>query len=104
MRVQLFNSEGGYLTEWADLRRPSDVYLDRQKDLVYLGEMGGPSLASRISIRDLQGKVLSSWEGYKNDEAGVLRFPHGIGVDSRGNIYEGVLGSDPGIRKFAKIR
>ena len=105
-RVQLFDSEGTYMTEWTGLNRPSDLYINREKDLLYLSEAGrrGPSSAPpRISIRDLEGSVLSSWEGYKSDGMGVLGGPHGIGVDSRGNIYEGAIGVDPGIQKFAKV-
>jgi hypothetical protein len=102
-RVQVFSDDGRYLTEWSELNRPSDLYIDREEDVVYLGEAGGPSLAPRISIRDLDGNVLSSWEGHERDGTGVLAGPHGIGVDSRRNVYEGSIGTDPGMQKFARI-
>jgi len=102
-RVQLFTGDGEYITEWAGLNRPADVYIDREKDVVYVGELGSPSLPPKISIRDLRGKELSSWEGRESEGKGVLGGPHGIGVDSRGNIYEGVIGRDPKIQKFARV-
>lgn len=100
-RVQVFTDEGKLVTEWANLNRPSDIYIDRAADVVYLSEAGGPAMAPKISIRDLKGKLLSSWEGWKK-QGGVLRGPHGIGVDSRRNVYEGSIGEDPGIQKFAR--
>ena len=60
-------------------------------------------MAPRISIRDLKGNMIASWEGRKADGTGVLGGPHGIGVDSRGNVYEAAIGGDPGIQKFARI-
>ena len=102
-RVQVFSSDGEYITEWSQQNRPSDVHIDRGSGIVYLGEAGGPTMAPRISIRDLKGNILSSWEGRKADGTGVLGGPHGIGVDSRGNIYEAAIGGDPGIQKFARI-
>lgn len=99
-RVQIFDNDGEFLTEWPDLLRPSDLYIDRAKQLMYLSEVGGPA---RIGIRDLKGNLLSSWGGKKADGSGVLGGPHGIGVDSKGNVYEAAIGADPGLQKFAKI-
>lgn len=102
-RVQVFSNDGEYITEWSDPARPSDLHIDRERDIVYLGEAGTPDRPPAISVRDLKGKVLARWEGRKSDGTGVLGGPHGIGVDSAGNIYEAAIGGDPGIQKFARV-
>ncbi len=102
-RIQLFTSEGEYVTEWAGLNRPADVYIDRKREIIYVGELGSPSQPPRMSIRDLQGKEISGWEGHEADGQGVLGGPHGIGVDSQGNIYEGSIVRCPRVQKFAKL-
>ena len=101
-RIQTFTSDGEFVTEWTDLHRPADVHMDWEKDLVYVGELGGPR-QPRISIRDLKGNALSMWEGRESEGKGVLAGPHGIGVDSRGDIYEAAIGPAKGIRKFRKV-
>ncbi|MBN1400236.1 MAG: hypothetical protein JXA74_05330 [Anaerolineae bacterium] len=102
-RVQRFDGEGQFLDEWTGLQRPADVHIDRQRKILYLGELGGPGLVARISVRDLTGRVLSSWQGLEREGQGVLGGPHGIGVDSQGNIYEGSIGEQPRVQKFVRL-
>ena len=101
-RVQLFDYAGAYLREWSGLSRPADIHIDRAADLAYLGELGSPG-APRISLRDLDGRVLSSWQGLERQGQGVLAGPHGLGVDSRGNIYEGAINEQPCVQKYARV-
>ena len=101
-RIQTFTSEGEFITEWVGLHRPADVYMDWEKDIVYVAEIGGP-YQPKISIRDLKGNELSSWEGRESEGRGVLEVAHGIGLDSRGNIYEGEIGRVRRIQKFARV-
>ena len=100
-RVQIFSPEGEYITEWAG-NRPADIYIDRENGIAYVGEMGTPG-EPKISIRDLSGNELSSWEGRESEGKGVLNGPHGLGVDSKGNIYEGEIGAVRRVQKFAKV-
>ena len=86
-RIQVFDSEGEYLTEWAGLNYPADIHMDWNNDIAYVAEMGGP-YPPKISIRDLKGEELSSWEGRESKGEGLMEVAHGIGVDSKGNIYE----------------
>ncbi len=102
-RVQCFGSEGAFVTQWTGLHRPADVHVDRAREILYLGELGGPSGAPRLSVRDLQGRELAAWEGFERLGQGVLHGPHGIGVDARGNLYEAAIGETPGIQKFARV-
>ena len=102
MRIQVFSGEGEYLTEWPDLNKPADIHIDREQGIAYVGQLGDEERQPRISIHDLKGTVLSSWEGREREGKGVLAGPHGIGVDSHGNIYEGAIGDEPRIQKFAR--
>jgi len=103
-RIQLFDADGELITMWTGLNYPADVYIDNDQDIIYVAEIGGPTNQPRISIRDLKGNVLSSWEGRESEGKGVLGGAHGIWVDSRGDIYEGEIVHNPRLQKFAKVR
>ena len=74
-RIQVFNSEGDYLTQWTGFSRPCDIYIDRD-DAVFI-----PELDAFISITDLDGNILARWAGPTGAGA------HAIWLDSRGDIY-----------------
>jgi DNA-binding beta-propeller fold protein YncE len=95
-RVQVFSPTGEYLREWSDVRQPDEVHLgpDGRFYVAELGyqdiEPGTTSLGARVTIRDEQGTILASW-GDSGDPvaAGNCASPHGIRVDSRGDLYLG---------------
>ncbi len=96
-RIQIFSPEGKFITQWTDVQRPNMMALD-SKGSIYVTEMGrklggsnttpelnGPQ--ARVTVRDLSGKVLAQW-GAADPEGKDLYFaPHGIAVDSRGDVY-----------------
>jgi DNA-binding beta-propeller fold protein YncE len=90
-RIQIFTPEGQYLGEWTGMGGPNDI--SRGKDgSYYIAEQevdGGPA---HICVRDGQGNVLARMES---------RHIHGIGVDSKGDIYAG-LTQDRGVDKFVR--
>jgi DNA-binding beta-propeller fold protein YncE len=90
-RIQIFTPEGRYLSEWTGMGGPNDI--SRGKDgNYYIAEQevdGGPA---HICVRDPQGNVLARMES---------RHIHGIGVDSRGDIYAG-LTQDRSVDKFVR--
>jgi DNA-binding beta-propeller fold protein YncE len=100
-RVQIFDGDGKWETQWNYLHRPNGMCLARGADpLCYIGE-GGPSgeinrdwpnIGPRVSIHTLKGERLAQ---LGKPHAGILpgqfTSPHGIAVDSRGNIYVGEL-------------
>jgi DNA-binding beta-propeller fold protein YncE len=92
-RIQIFTPEGERLGEWTGMGGPNDI--SRGKDgHFYIAEQeenGGPA---HISIRDGQGRVLARMES---------RHVHGVGVDSKGDIYAG-LTQDRGVDKFIRVR
>ncbi|HEY7424423.1 MAG TPA: peptidyl-alpha-hydroxyglycine alpha-amidating lyase family protein [Gemmataceae bacterium] len=98
-RIQLFTSDGAYLSEWTDVARPCQVFLDKAGK-VYVAELGfhagrwpgttAPADApgGRVSIFDRHGNVQARWGGGRNPcAAGDFFAPHGICVDTRGDIY-----------------
>jgi DNA-binding beta-propeller fold protein YncE len=98
-RVQLFAADGTYLTEWTDIARPCQVFIDGQGD-VYVAELGfraamwpgtsapGSASGGRVSIFDRDGRLRARWGGGLNPGApGDFLAPHGIWVDGHGDIY-----------------
>jgi hypothetical protein len=98
-RVQVFDGNGKYETQWNNMHRPCGLYMDAGKNpLCYIGELGPaqkvnrdvPNLGPRVSITDNQGKVLARLGALHAGTApGQFIAPHGIAVDSRGDIYVG---------------
>ena len=52
-RLQIFNPNGELITQWTDLMRPTDVFID-DDDIVYVTE-----LCLRISIFSYDGSLLA---------------------------------------------
>lgn len=107
-RIQIFDSEGEFLDMWTDFMNPHDMYIDRQNDIIYTVEsnlrvQSKPDQQSRITIRDINGAVLSSWQGRESDGDGVLEVTHDIWVDSHGDIYVTELRDCNRVQKFAKV-
>jgi hypothetical protein len=101
-RVQVFDGNGKYETQWNNLHRPCAIYCScrggKQPQFI-IGELGPslpvnlkvPNLGPRISIVDKQGKRIARLGGHEGagTEAGKFMAPHGIALDSRGDIYLG---------------
>jgi sugar lactone lactonase YvrE len=101
-RIQLFAPDGEYLSEWRDVARPCQVFIDRAGE-VHVAELGfhagrwpgTPDPASdapggRVSVFDRRGELLARWGGGRNPcSPGDFFAPHGICVDSRGDVYVG---------------
>lgn len=98
-RIQIFDSNGNYVTQWKNLHRPCGLHISGDGEQVcYIGQLGPqlavnksyPNLGARISIHNLEGQCLT-WLGDVRPGEGPGQFlaPHGIAVDSRGDIYIG---------------
>ena len=97
-RVQIFDENGKYETQWVNMSRAAAVYIDKrgESDIVYVGEyfagiasnVIGTDLGPRVSIYQTDGTLLARGgrESY-GDEPGRFYSPHGIAVDSKGDIY-----------------
>lgn len=98
-RIQIFDGEGNYVTQWNNLHRPCGLHISASEEqLCYIGQLGPqlavnqayPNLGARVSIHNLEGQRLA-WLGdeRRGEESGQFLAPHGIGVDSKGDIYVG---------------
>src|SRR6202521_1348174 len=99
-RVQVFDGNGKYETQWNNLHRPCGLYCCRGKTPTFvIGELGpgmrvnlkAPNLGPRLSIVDAQGKLIARLGGKEGAglEPGKFIAPHGLALDSKGDIYVG---------------
>ena len=98
-RVQVFDGNGKYETQWNNLARPCGLFVTRGKNPVaVIGELGpetvatltreAPNLGPRVSIVSAKGEVLAHLGSAPLGEApGQFIAPHGIALDSLGDIY-----------------
>ncbi len=100
-RLQLFTAEGIHRGDWTDVARPCEVFIDRERGLFYVAELGfragrWPGTGShtlgqplgRVSLFARSGKLLARWGGEGDPCApGDFFAPHDIWVDARGDLY-----------------
>ncbi len=97
-RIQVFNSQGRYETQWGNLSRAAAICIGNREgeELLYIGEYFcgiatndiGADLGPRVTVMNTRGKVLArvGRDSY-GDQSGRFYSPHGIAVDSRGDLY-----------------
>ena len=98
-RVQVFDPNGRYETQWNNLHRPCGLFMPPGRcPVCYIGELGPgmpvnlglPNLGPRLTIVDHTGRRLARFGGpHAGLQPGSFLAPHGICVDSRGDIYVG---------------
>ncbi len=100
-RVQVFDGNGKYETQWNNLHRPCGLYCCRGKSPTFvIGELGpgmagqpqGAEPRSAAFHRRCQGQALIARLGGKEGaglEAGKFIAPHGLALNSAGAIYVG---------------
>jgi DNA-binding beta-propeller fold protein YncE len=118
-RVQIFDSNGRYETQWVNMHRPCAIYVSPDQH-VYVGELGAgmkvnidlPNIGPRISVYNTTGKLLARVGTGFGEEPGQFMAPHGICLDSRGDLYLGEvawtnlnnIGAPcDGVRSFQKL-
>jgi streptogramin lyase len=97
-RIQLFSTSGEYLTEWGGLLQPDFTYI-APDGTIYVAELG-----LRVSVLSPEGERIAQWgNGVKGAGPGeFLAGPHGIWVDSRGDVYVTEVQTDGRIHKFVR--
>jgi len=95
-RVQVFDAEGTFLEQWVNMYRPCGLHIDG--DQVYVGQLPThlavnadyPNIGACISVHDLSGQRLAKLGDVRPGEApGQFVAPHGLAVDSKGDLYVG---------------
>ena len=92
-RIQIFDAQGKFITMWNNIHRPDSMVLWGEH--IYVGELNGmvgvddaPGLGHRVSIYDLKGNLVSRFGKAEEGEGpGQFIAPHGIAVDSKGDVY-----------------
>ena len=100
-RIQVFDADGRVEAVWNGLHRPAGLALAGDGDArrVYVAELGpmfrnqvpfAPNLGARVSVLDADGHALAR-HGTPDVGTGRDQFiaPHGIAVDSHGDVYVG---------------
>ncbi len=120
-RVQVFSSSGVFEAQWINMARPAGVVIDwRGGQNIYLAEFWsaiatnaeGARLGPRVSILDRSGNTLVRLgEEPPGGAAGRFYAPHGIAVDSKGDIYVAEVSSseygakqDPPVKGLRTMR
>ena len=110
-RIQIFNLEGEFLDQWTHLQRPTDVFFDRE-GLIYVSSlwwqvgqksfMHGPirhDLPGHVTVLDGEGNILVRWVSSDRCAPGNFVAPHGLCVDSHGDLYVGEVTYTFGVTK-----
>jgi len=105
-RIQVFDQNGNFITQWLNINRPCGLHIDRDGH-VYVAELGKrmgrfdldykegmpdfPSdvLWSRLSIYDLDGKLITRWGEADFSLPGSFFAAHCVCTDSKGDLYVG---------------
>jgi sugar lactone lactonase YvrE len=122
-RIQIFDTQGNFKREWAWVGRPDDLFIDAQ-DTLYIAELGwqtpvpnpphyhlmqhpphGHSPIAQVTVCDPDGNVQMRVGGWGNPLApGNFIVPHGIWIDSHGDMYVGEVVKTSGATKhFAPL-
>ena len=99
-RVQVFDGNGKFETQWHNLHRPSGLHLrpasarsatSARSVPIYGFNRGTPNLGPRVSVLDHKGNLLARLgkEPLAGTDPGQFLSPHGLAVDSRGDLYVG---------------
>jgi DNA-binding beta-propeller fold protein YncE len=100
-RIQVFDPDGGFLTQWTDVQRPCQIAVDAN-GYAYVAELWRPKgkgsfthgfmpedRPGRVTIFDRNGNIVARWGASTVSRTAPGNFiaPHGIAVDSRGDLY-----------------
>jgi sugar lactone lactonase YvrE len=95
-RVQVFDLDGSLLAAWNNIHRPCGMTCGPDGN-IYIGELNGVALMDdalgighRVSVYDREGTRLGRYGApEEGSDPGQFIAPHGIAVDSRGDVYVG---------------
>ncbi len=97
-RIQFFTLDGEYIDEWGGFLHPDTIFIDGD-DIVYVAE-----LDQRVTILTLDGEIIAQWGSDRGSEIPGEFFacPHGMWVDSHGDLYVSEVQADGRLQKFIR--
>ena len=93
-RMQIFDTEGNLQQIWGNTWKPTGLSFGPDGNL-YIAELGGevyyndaPDVGHRVSVYTLGGDLLTRLgDSVPGEGSGQFLAPHGIALDSRGDMY-----------------
>ena len=109
-RVQIFDSDGNFETQWKNMHRPCAIYVSDDQH-VFVGDLGAgmnvnrnmPNIGPWISVYNRSGERLARLGDGFGEEPGQFIAPHDISMDSQGNLYVGEV-SWTNLKNLGEIR
>ena len=100
-RCQVFDQDGNYIREFEGLRSPNDMVID-ESGFFHIAEGWYQEIAS-ICVMSPDGRIIGRW-GERGNRPGCFKgAPHGLWIDSRGDIYVAEVAAEKAIHKFTRI-
>ncbi|MEK7214652.1 MAG: peptidyl-alpha-hydroxyglycine alpha-amidating lyase family protein, partial [Chloroflexota bacterium] len=97
-RLQRFTLDGEYIDTWTGFSKPNAVWVG-QDGVSYFAEQN-----HRVSVLSPDGEVLSRWGEDHPEEPGQFIAPHGVWVDSQGDLYVAEVLQGKRLQKFTLKR
>lgn len=98
-RVQVFDRDGKFQTQWVSMHRPCALCIEHgREEHLFIGEIGPgmdvnkdwSNIGPRVSVYGMDGQRLARIGDVKQGlKPGQFIAPHGIALDSRGDMYVG---------------
>jgi len=110
-RLQVFSPSGDFISEWLGIRRPNDLFLTGEGNILIAcmfamekrkspvetePQIVNKVLPSYLAMYSRAGSKLFQWENEDVFAAGGFWAAHGVCEDSKGNIYLGEIVTRPG--------
>jgi len=101
-RIQIFEADGKFVTEWKQFGRPSDVTIDKN-DMIYVADSqsdatNNPGFNRGIRIGSTKDGKVTAFIPCTSPETGS---PEGVGVDDEGNVYASWV-AKMNVRRYVK--
>jgi len=101
-RVQIFEADGKFVTEWKQFGRPSDITIDKN-DTIYVADSqsdatNNPGFNRGIRIGSTKDGKVTAFIAHTSPETGS---PEGVGVDDEGNVYASWV-AQMNVRRYVK--
>lgn len=124
-RVQILDREGNYIGAWVGVHCPNNIARAADGDY-FVAELGRviqsmgdevqvvpDAIRARITRRNTDGDVIGEWQPPDPNGKGLWFAPHGIAIDSKGDLYVGEVSAAfcqglapaglPTLHKFVRI-